>query len=46
VETLSRKIHFRNTHDHGRDFFVDEVLKEYRGQLVKPVSLDAELRSS
>src|SRR5208282_1214898 len=26
----------------GRDFFVDEVLKDYRGQIVPPVSLDAE----
>ena len=26
----------------GRDFFVDEVLKEYRGKLVEPVSQDAE----
>src|SRR5260370_17103621 len=26
----------------GRDFFVDEVLKEYRGHLVEPVSQDAE----
>jgi acetyl-CoA synthetase len=26
----------------GRDFFVDEVLKDYRGKLVEPVSLPAE----
>src|SRR5437879_2364248 len=26
----------------GRDFFVDEVLKNYRGQIVEPVSQDAE----
>ncbi len=26
----------------GRDFFVDEVLKDYRNHLVEPVSLDAE----
>jgi acetyl-CoA synthetase len=26
----------------GRDFFVDEVLKDYRGHLVEPVSQDAE----
>src|SRR5271165_7587893 len=26
----------------GRDFFVDEVLKDYRGHIVEPVSQDAE----
>jgi acetyl-CoA synthetase len=26
----------------GRDFFVDEALKEYKGKTVEPVSLDAE----
>jgi acetyl-CoA synthetase len=26
----------------GRDFFVDEVVKDYAGQLVEPVSMDAE----
>ena len=26
----------------GRDFFIDEVLKDYRGQIVAPVSQDAE----
>src|ERR1700716_315017 len=26
----------------GRDFFVDEALKDYRGQIVEPVSQDAE----
>ncbi|MFF5212505.1 acetate--CoA ligase [Streptosporangium sp. NPDC000396] len=26
----------------GRDFFVDEVLKDYRGRLVEPVSMPAE----
>lgn len=26
----------------GRDYFIDEVLKEYRGRIVEPVSQDAE----
>jgi acetyl-CoA synthetase len=26
----------------GRDYFVDEVLKEYRGQIVDPASMDSE----
>ena len=26
----------------GRDFYVDEILKDYAGQIVKPVSMDAE----
>jgi len=26
----------------GRDFFVDDLLKDYRGQLVEPVSMPAE----
>src|ERR1700675_3353381 len=26
----------------GRDFFVEEVLKDYRGHIVEPVSMDAE----
>jgi len=26
----------------GRDYFVDEILKDYRGQLVEPVSMPAE----
>jgi acetyl-CoA synthetase len=26
----------------GRDFFVDEILKDYRGNVVEPVSMPAE----
>ena len=30
----------------GRDFFVDELLGQYRGQQVEPVSMPAEARCS